>query len=92
MGDTKDTITVRGTEVEVDRDAMESWEVFEALAALDSEDVNNFGKVQAAFDIAHSVCGLTKDEIVERCGGPKTKATDVIGYVAEIIKAAAPKN
>lgn len=85
-------VRVRGDEVEVDRDALESWEAFEIMSALGSDEVNNFGKAQAAIDLAQLVSGLSKDDIVERCGGRSAKATDVIGYALDVFKAASSKN
>ena len=88
----KTVVDVRGDEVEVDLDALESWEVFEIMVALDNDEVTNVGKAQAAFDIARAISGLTKDDIVERCGGKGAKATEVIGYALEIFRAASSKN
>lgn len=88
----KIVVEVRGDKVEVDVEALESWEAFEIMSALDNDEVSNFGKVQAALDLARIISGLTKDDIVELCGGKGAKATDVIGYALEIFKAASSKN
>lgn len=88
----KTVVQVRGDKVDVDLEALESWEAFEIMAALDNDEVSNFGKVQAALDLARAISGLSKDEIVERCGGKGAKATDVVGYALDIFKAASSKN
>lgn len=87
-----DTVTVRGDEIPVDCDALESWGAFECMAALNNDEVDGVGKIQAALDLANIVSGLTKDEIVERCGGKTAKAKDVVGYALDVFKAASSKN
>ena len=88
----KTTIKVRGDEVTVDPSVLEEWAAFEAMAALESDQVSSMGKAQATFDLAELVSGLTKDDIVGRCGGPTAKTADVIGYALEVIQGATPKN
>lgn len=85
-------VAVRGDEVEVDLEALESWEAFECMAAIASEEAESVAKAQAALDLAYVASGLTKDDIVGRCGGRRAKATDVIGYALEIFRAASSKN
>ena len=85
------SITVRDYTIDVNPDALNSWEAFGQMRILSaSEDV--FAKADAAFALVELATGKGMDEVAGMVGGGKASAQDVLSFALEIIAAATPKN
>lgn len=92
MTEAAKTITVDGLEFSIDDSYTASWEMFETLRDLDSEDISAFEKLDKSFAIIERATGIDKDAIVEHVGGKNAPAADVIGFAVKIVQAITPKN
>jgi len=84
------TIEVRGIELNVDMDYLNSWEAFKLIRKLDDDQCSQFDKLDYSFEFIQRVTGCDESQIVEYAGGEKAPATEVIAFTVEIIQKLQP--
>lgn len=86
------TLNVEDMEFDVDKNYLASWAFMESLRKLNDKDADAFEKLDVSFAVIDGATGVTKEQIIDACGGETAPASDVIALVAQIIKAVTPKN
>jgi hypothetical protein len=84
------TVEVDGQTYDVDQRARDSWEAFDLICQIG--DTPSVASVGAVFRYLTLLTGLSKDELVERCGGKEEDRDAVLGRLAAIVGAVVPKN
>lgn len=85
-------VTVDGVEVEVDLDALSSFDVLLLLADMNDEGVDDEKKVFAFARLCKAVMGDSMQAIVDHLGGARAQTVDVVAFTMEALKAAGEKN
>lgn len=85
------TAEIRGHEVEIDENAAKSWKAYKLFRSFERAE-NDFDKGDVALALAELFTGLDADAVAGLCGGDSAPVEDVLGFAAEIIAAAIPKN
>lgn len=86
------SVEVRGDEITYDAKRAANWKSFELSCVIADESASVMEKSRAIFELIEYVTDLTKEDIVERCGGEDAGAADVMAYALEVIAGTSPKN
>lgn len=86
----ENTVTINGTDIEIDAEAAASWEMFELVCEIGTEFDQT--KMPTAFKLIELCTGLDKDAFVELCGGRKAPFASVLEAMNEVLTALVPKN
>ena len=84
------TVTINGTDVEIDAEAAASWEMFELVCEIGTEFDQT--KMPTAFKLIELCTGLDKDAFIELCGGKRAPYATVLESVNDVFTALVPKN
>lgn len=84
------TVTINGTDIEIDAEAAASWEMFELVCEIGTEFDQT--KMPTAFKLIELCTGLDKDAFIELCGGKRAPYATVLESVNDVFTALVPKN
>lgn len=86
------SVTIQGEEITYDTKKAANWKTFELSCVISDEDASVMDKTRAIFELIEYVTDMSKDEVIEHCGGEDASASEVMAYALEIIAGISPKN
>lgn len=83
-------VNINGTDVEIDTEASESWEMLELVFEIGAKF--DYTNMPTAFKLIELCTGLDEDAFIKLCGGKRAPYKFVLENVNNVLAELIPKN